>query len=53
LKKTLVEAGHTEEDLKAIDKEIRKRVAEAADFGESSPEPESSELYTDVLVGEY
>ncbi len=53
LKKTLVEAGHDEADLKATDKEIRKIVAEAADFAESSPEPEPSELYTDVLVEKY
>ncbi|WP_298466570.1 pyruvate dehydrogenase (acetyl-transferring) E1 component subunit alpha [uncultured Erythrobacter sp.] len=53
LKKALVESGKTEEDLKAIDKAIRARVAEAADFAESSPEPGPSELYTDVLVEEY
>ncbi len=45
--------GKSEDDLKAIDKDIRKIVAESADFAENSPEPEASELYTDVLVGEY
>ncbi|MEL7188540.1 MAG: pyruvate dehydrogenase (acetyl-transferring) E1 component subunit alpha [Pseudomonadota bacterium] len=53
LKKVMIENGHDETDLKAIDKAIRARVAVAADFAESSPEPESSELYTDVLVEEY
>ncbi len=53
LKKTLIEGGKTEEDLKAIDKGIRKVVAEAADFAENSPEPAPSELYTDVLVESY
>ncbi|KWV93462.1 pyruvate dehydrogenase (acetyl-transferring) E1 component subunit alpha [Erythrobacter sp. YT30] len=53
LKKELMDAGKDEADLKAIDKAIRARVAEAADFAESSPEPEPSELYTDVLVEEY
>ena len=48
-----MEAGHSEDDLKAIDKDIRKVVAESADFAESSPEPEPSELYTDVLVENY
>lgn len=52
-KKELIERGRSEDDLKAIDKEIRARVAEAADFAESSPEPEPSELHTDVLVGTY
>lgn len=53
LKKTLIEQGRSEDDLKAIDKDIRKIVAAAADFAESSPEPDSAELYTDVLVGTY
>jgi pyruvate dehydrogenase E1 component alpha subunit len=53
LKKTLLEAGKTEEELKAIDKAIRAEVATAADFAETSPEPAASELYTDVLVEEY
>ena len=53
LKKELIETGKTEEDLKTIDKAIRARVAEAADFSETSPEPAPGELYTDVLVEEY
>jgi pyruvate dehydrogenase E1 component alpha subunit len=53
LKKALIERGKDEADLKAIDKDIRKIVAEAADFAETSPEPEPSELYTDVLVEDY
>ncbi len=53
LKKTLLEIGKTEDDLKAIDKSIRTIVSEAADFAENSPEPAPAELYTDVLVGEY
>ena len=53
IKKVLLEKGKTEEDLKAIDKAIRARVAVSADFAETSPEPDTSELYTDVLVEEY
>jgi pyruvate dehydrogenase E1 component alpha subunit len=53
LKKVLLEKGKSEDDLKAIDKAIRARVAESADFAENSPEPAPNELYTDVLVGEY
>ncbi len=53
LKKALMEKGKDEDELKAIDKGIRKTVSEAADFAESSPEPDASELYTDVLVEEY
>jgi len=45
--------GVPAEELKAIDKEIKDRVVEAAKFAEDAPEPEPSELYTDVLVGSY
>jgi pyruvate dehydrogenase E1 component alpha subunit len=40
----------TEEELKAIDKEVKAIVKEAADFSLESPEPDPSELYTDVLA---
>jgi pyruvate dehydrogenase E1 component alpha subunit len=53
MKDELAAAGVTEDELKAIDKEIRAIVAEAADFAETSPEPGLPELYTDVLVGQY
>ncbi|PTQ10206.1 pyruvate dehydrogenase (acetyl-transferring) E1 component subunit alpha [Sphingomonas oleivorans] len=53
LKKELEALGVTEDELKALDKAIRKDVAESADFAEQSPEPALSELYTDVLVGTY
>ena len=52
-KKELIGMGASEDDLKALDKDVRSRVGEAADFAESSPEPEPSELYTDVLVETY
>jgi pyruvate dehydrogenase E1 component alpha subunit len=47
----IVEAGMaTQDELKEIDRVIRARVAEAADFATSAPEPEASELWTDILV---
>jgi pyruvate dehydrogenase E1 component alpha subunit len=52
-KAELVKMGLSEDKLKEIDKGIRAQVAEAADFAESSPEPDPSELYTDVLVENY
>ena len=45
--------GVKEEELKAIDKEIKDIVVEAAKFAEEAPEPEPKELYTDVLVENY
>jgi pyruvate dehydrogenase E1 component alpha subunit len=52
-KLVLLEMGASEDEFKALDKEIRAIVNEAADFAESSPEPELGELYTDVLVEQY
>jgi pyruvate dehydrogenase E1 component alpha subunit len=52
-KKELEALGASEAELKAIDNEIKKIVVEAADFAEQAPEPDPSELYTDVLVGSY
>jgi pyruvate dehydrogenase E1 component alpha subunit len=40
----------TEDELKAIDKDIRQVVNHAAEFATESPEPDASELYTDVLA---
>ncbi len=45
----LLDAGMSEEALKEIDKEIRAVVNEAAEFAQSEPEPDPSELWTDVL----
>jgi pyruvate dehydrogenase E1 component alpha subunit len=51
--KDLEAMGVTEEELKAIDKEIKDIVVEAAKYAEEAPEPDASELYTDVLVETY
>ncbi|EYD74433.1 Pyruvate dehydrogenase E1 component alpha subunit [Rubellimicrobium mesophilum DSM 19309] len=40
----------TEDDLKAIDREIKDIVNEAAEFSKESPEPDVSELWTDIVA---
>ena len=50
VRKRLLEAGRSEDELKAIDREIRSRVNEAAEFAQNDPEPDPSELYTDVTA---
>jgi pyruvate dehydrogenase E1 component alpha subunit len=40
----------TDDALKAIDKETRQIVNTAAEFATESPEPDPSELYTDILA---
>jgi len=37
-----------ENELKAIDKEVRDIVADAAEFAQTDPEPDASELWTDI-----
>jgi len=40
----------SEDDLKAIDKEIKGIVNEAAEFSKESPEPALEELWTDIYA---
>ena len=47
----LLDGKHaTEDDLKAIDKEIKEIVNESAEFAKTSPEPALEELYTDIYA---
>ncbi len=51
VRQRILDAGsETEDSLKDMDKEIRAVVAEAAEFAQSDPEPDASELWTDILV---
>ncbi|HEX3064353.1 MAG TPA: pyruvate dehydrogenase (acetyl-transferring) E1 component subunit alpha [Candidatus Polarisedimenticolia bacterium] len=51
LRKTLLDDGHADEaTLKNIDREIKDVISAATDFAQTSPEPDPSELYTDVLA---
>jgi pyruvate dehydrogenase E1 component alpha subunit len=52
-KAELLQRGIAEDRIKEIEKQIRRIVNESADFAENSPEPDMSELYTDVLVESY
>ncbi|MBW6505593.1 MAG: pyruvate dehydrogenase (acetyl-transferring) E1 component subunit alpha [Rhodobacteraceae bacterium] len=40
----------TDDDLKAIDREIKAVISEAAEFAKTSPEPDASELWTDITA---
>ena len=47
----LLQGKHaTEDDLKAIDKEIKAVVNDAAEFSKESPEPALEELWTDIYA---
>jgi pyruvate dehydrogenase E1 component alpha subunit len=45
----LSNAWANEDDLKAIDKQVRDIVNEAAEFAQHDPEPDPSELWTDIV----
>jgi pyruvate dehydrogenase E1 component subunit alpha len=51
VRQRLLKGGMSEDDLKAIDRDVREMVSAAADFALADPEPAPDELYTDVLVG--
>ncbi|HJS30983.1 MAG TPA: pyruvate dehydrogenase (acetyl-transferring) E1 component subunit alpha [Alphaproteobacteria bacterium] len=51
LAKQLIADGHVDEAaLKKIDREVKDIVSAAAEFAQNSPEPDPSELFTDVLI---
>ena len=50
LRDLLLREGVDEAGLKQIDQKVKAVVADAADFALASPEPESDELFTDILL---
>ncbi len=50
LKEAMYKNNINDDDIKAIEKDIKAIVADAADFAQNSPEPDASELWTDILV---
>ncbi|WP_172295791.1 pyruvate dehydrogenase (acetyl-transferring) E1 component subunit alpha [Pseudoruegeria sp. HB172150] len=53
VRKLILDGKHaSEDDLKAIDKEIKDIINDAADFARESPEPAVEELWTDIYAKE-
>lgn len=51
VRKLLLDGDHTDEAaLKQMDREVKDIVSDAAEFAQNSPEPDASELWTDILV---
>ncbi|HZT89578.1 MAG TPA: pyruvate dehydrogenase (acetyl-transferring) E1 component subunit alpha [Stellaceae bacterium] len=51
LRQRLIDSGAADEgELKELERRVRERVVEAAQFAQESPEPDPSELWTDVLA---
>ncbi|MBO33531.1 MAG: pyruvate dehydrogenase (acetyl-transferring) E1 component subunit alpha, partial [Rhodospirillaceae bacterium] len=41
----------SEDELKQVDAEVKAIVSESAEFAQQNPEPDISELFTDIMVG--
>jgi pyruvate dehydrogenase E1 component alpha subunit len=50
IKTMLQQAGVAEDEIKALDTEVKAIVMEAVSFAQESPEPDPSELYTEVYL---
>jgi pyruvate dehydrogenase E1 component alpha subunit len=51
VRRRLLESGRAgDEELRAIDREVRAAVNEAAEFAQADPEPDPTELFTDVTA---
>jgi pyruvate dehydrogenase E1 component alpha subunit len=50
LRQLMTEASVDEAEVKKIDEEVKAIVLEAVDYAQKSPEPDPSELYTDVYL---
>ena len=51
LREKILASGLADEDaLKTLDRDVKDVITEAAEFAQNSPEPDPSELYTDILL---
>ncbi|MGB2069663.1 MAG: thiamine pyrophosphate-dependent enzyme, partial [Candidatus Puniceispirillaceae bacterium] len=50
LRELLIKQNVREEALKAMDAEVKAVVTKATEFAQTSPEPDPSELFTDILL---
>jgi pyruvate dehydrogenase E1 component alpha subunit len=50
IKEILLNSGIKEEELKAIDAEVKLTINEAAKFAQESPEPSIDELFKDIII---
>jgi pyruvate dehydrogenase E1 component alpha subunit len=49
-REALEKSGLSADEIKSIEDEVKRVIGEAAEFAQSSPEPEAEELWTDVLL---
>lgn len=49
-KKLARDAGCSDDEIKSIEDEIKARIDDVVDYAREAPEPDASELYTDILI---
>ena len=50
LREVLAKQNVADEELKSLDTEVKAIVTRATEFAQTSPEPDPSELFTDILL---
>ena len=51
LKKHMLESAKVDEEaIKSVEKSVTETMKEVVEFSKQSPEPDASELYTDILI---
>ena len=50
LREVLAKQDVSDDELKSIDADVKAVVLRATEFARTSPEPDASELYTDILL---
>ena len=50
LREVLAKQHVADEELKGLDTEVKAIVTRATEFAQTSPEPDPSELFTDILL---
>lgn len=52
LRKLLLSNGVSESEIEKIEDDVKTEVLKAVEFSDSSPEPDASELWSDILIGD-
>ncbi len=52
LRSLLIKNGVTESEIEKIEDDVKTEVLKAIEFSDNSPEPDESELWSDILIGD-
>ena len=53
VREQMIAAGFADDDaLKEVDRDVKAKINDAAEFAQDNPQPDSTELHTDILATE-